>query len=449
MDKLYFLTGPLEGGTAELIGEEIRIGRASDNDICIDDESLSDHHAVITRQNKECILRDLQSARGTTVRGNKAIVVTLEDSDRITFGSVEAEFTTTEVKLHMPKTTVLTSPSRVVTVPQPAVSGASSGEMSYGAAIRKLMPLVFLVVLAGGGWFAYQKFYQKDSSGEAAPAVNQQATSPAAPTAPVTTAAALPAPSAPAGSPTTAPAAQTAPADTPLTGSAVAQPASVPASAAPQALATQSNLSASATQPTAAGVPQPPTTPAPAGAQAAATQPGSPAPVTNSTSSNASQPAPAVVDIKQLKPADWVQGLPGAAQTRYLEIQGSLRGTERVDAIRFWLATWRRQLRDPNLTLVELDYIRKNVENRDSVVYAATNVVDTRQGASIESALRARLGVLDSLESMMRAMQARGIKQPALFEIIGECREKISKERADIVVRLTQRSMSPTTTRKR
>ncbi|MFA7007192.1 MAG: FHA domain-containing protein, partial [Verrucomicrobiia bacterium] len=83
MDKLYFLTGPLQGATAELIGDEISVGRALDNDICIDDESLSGHHAVITRQNKECVLRDLQSAKGTTVRGNKIIMVTLEDSDRI------------------------------------------------------------------------------------------------------------------------------------------------------------------------------------------------------------------------------------------------------------------------------------------------------------------------------------------------------------------------------
>ena len=58
MDKLYMISGPLMGATAELIGEEITIGRASDNTICIDDESVSDHHAVITRKNRGCVVRD-------------------------------------------------------------------------------------------------------------------------------------------------------------------------------------------------------------------------------------------------------------------------------------------------------------------------------------------------------------------------------------------------------
>ncbi|MFA5192090.1 MAG: FHA domain-containing protein [Verrucomicrobiia bacterium] len=176
MDKLYFLSGPLQGATAELIGEEITIGRASDNGICIDDESVSDHHAVINRQNRECILRDLQSAKGTTVQGNKVIVVTLEDSNRIAFGSVEAEFTTTEVKLHMPTTAVLPPSPQQITWPQRKSSSAGSGGSSFKSAVLTLVQLVALVALAGGGYFAYQKLSKVDPNGDVPPADSSKTT---------------------------------------------------------------------------------------------------------------------------------------------------------------------------------------------------------------------------------------------------------------------------------
>ena len=171
MDKLYFLTGPLQGATAELIGDEITIGRASDNGICIDDKSISDHHAVINRQNKDCILRDLQSAKGTTVRGNKIIVVTLEDSDRITFGSVEAEFTTTEVRLHMPKSTVLPQPSTQPTWPQRRSASAAQGRSSFKSAVLTLVQLAAMGALAYGGYWYYQKLIKVGPNGDT-PAVD-------------------------------------------------------------------------------------------------------------------------------------------------------------------------------------------------------------------------------------------------------------------------------------
>ncbi|MCX6900086.1 MAG: FHA domain-containing protein [Verrucomicrobia bacterium] len=176
MDKLYFLSGPLQGATAELIGDEITIGRASDNGICIDDESVSDHHAVIARQNKECILRDLQSARGTTVQGNKVIVVTLEDSNRIAFGAVEAEFTTTEIKLHMPTTAVLPPSPQQIAWPQRKDPSAGSVGSSFKSAVLTLVQLVALVALAGGGYFVYQKFSKMDPNGDALPTDNAKAT---------------------------------------------------------------------------------------------------------------------------------------------------------------------------------------------------------------------------------------------------------------------------------
>jgi hypothetical protein len=157
MDKLYFLTGPIQGATAELIGEEITIGRASDNGICIDDKSVSEHHAVIHRRNRECVLRDLQSARGTTVRGNRVVVVTLADSDRIAFGAVEAEFTTTEVKLHLPKTAAVAPPSNEISWPQRRTVPASPGKLALKGVVATVAQVAVVVALGVGGYWWYQK----------------------------------------------------------------------------------------------------------------------------------------------------------------------------------------------------------------------------------------------------------------------------------------------------
>jgi len=155
-----------------LIGEEITIGRASDNGICIGDDSISDHHAVINRQNGNCILRDLQSAKGTTVRGNKIIVVTLEDSDRVAFGSVEAEFTTTEVKLHMPKTAVLPPPPTQPTWPQRRGVPAAARGSSFKSAVLTLVQLAAVVALAYGGYWWYQKLSKVDPNDDSPQTVN-------------------------------------------------------------------------------------------------------------------------------------------------------------------------------------------------------------------------------------------------------------------------------------
>lgn len=247
MDKLIFLSGPLQGATAELIGEEITIGRASDNGICIDDESVSDHHAVIARQNRECVVRDLGSDKGTFVQGDKVIMVTLQNGDKMAFGSVEVQFETTEIKLRLPSTPVVPAPSspRNVTWPQRKVSSAPQKESAFKGAALTLVKLVALVALAGGGYMAYQKFANTEPPAEA-PAPDSAKTAPSADTsraqAPqITTPAAIP--------------------PTSLSNTVVAPTEAQPA--APAAPPATASAPVAAATPTPAATPPPLTTPAP------------------------------------------------------------------------------------------------------------------------------------------------------------------------------------------
>lgn len=93
MDKLYFLNGPIEGAIVEFLGEKITVGRAPDNDICIEDETVSVHHAVILRQDGNWMVKDLQSMNGTFIEGTKiARPAKLRNGNTVIFGTVEARF---------------------------------------------------------------------------------------------------------------------------------------------------------------------------------------------------------------------------------------------------------------------------------------------------------------------------------------------------------------------
>lgn len=236
MDKLYFLTGPLQGGTAELIGEEITIGRASDNGICLDDDSVFDHHAIINRKGGECVLRDLQSARGTTVRGNKIIVITLEDGDCIAFGLVEAKFSTERIRLHMPKmaASLQSPPLQSPAWHQRTTPSSNPKNSAIRTSLLRLVQLMVVAALAASAYFAYQKLSSVSSSEKApaAPLVQtaslpKPAAKPAEPPPAVT-----PAPSAPAVQPPAAPAAAPQPAPAPAP-APTPPPAPVPVVSAP------------------------------------------------------------------------------------------------------------------------------------------------------------------------------------------------------------------------
>lgn len=68
-----------------------RIGRALDNDIVLQDASVSRHHAEIERQDGVCLMRDLGSQNGTWVAENRITEIRLSAGDHLRIG--DAAFT--------------------------------------------------------------------------------------------------------------------------------------------------------------------------------------------------------------------------------------------------------------------------------------------------------------------------------------------------------------------
>lgn len=95
--KIAVLSENLRGRTFEISKAEMSIGSHKDNDICIDDSSVSDHHADIFRREVDgktvYVLRDNNSLNGTRVNN---VMTTgeqvLKNSDIIQFGDIEVLF---------------------------------------------------------------------------------------------------------------------------------------------------------------------------------------------------------------------------------------------------------------------------------------------------------------------------------------------------------------------
>jgi len=77
----------------ECVGDRLTVGRLADNDVSVDDASISSRHAEIAVVEGAVVLRDLDSTNGTflnreQITGERA----LAEGDEIYFGSVRSVF---------------------------------------------------------------------------------------------------------------------------------------------------------------------------------------------------------------------------------------------------------------------------------------------------------------------------------------------------------------------
>jgi pSer/pThr/pTyr-binding forkhead associated (FHA) protein len=95
MPKLQIILPDGADISQELTEDVVTIGRVADNTIEIDDASVSSHHAQLSVQGNDYILKDLGSTNGTRLNGKNIAPEEehrLQDGDHIRFGSIEASY---------------------------------------------------------------------------------------------------------------------------------------------------------------------------------------------------------------------------------------------------------------------------------------------------------------------------------------------------------------------
>lgn len=76
----------------EITANTTTIGRHKDNDICIDNLSVSGHHSHILTIGEDCFIEDLNSSNGTYVNGNLIKKYALQSGDNIKIGKYQLIF---------------------------------------------------------------------------------------------------------------------------------------------------------------------------------------------------------------------------------------------------------------------------------------------------------------------------------------------------------------------
>jgi hypothetical protein len=79
-------------GIVQLLGRRTTIGRTPDNDIRIDAEFISRHHAVVLLYGSKTVVEDLNSTNGTYVNAERISRRTLKEGDIVTLGKSEFRY---------------------------------------------------------------------------------------------------------------------------------------------------------------------------------------------------------------------------------------------------------------------------------------------------------------------------------------------------------------------
>src|SRR5678810_271377 len=79
--------------TIDLARDSFTIGRKVDNDLSIDDHTVSSHHAQIVRVQSVYFVEDLKSTNGTTLNGKPIERAQLHDADAVSYTHLRAHET--------------------------------------------------------------------------------------------------------------------------------------------------------------------------------------------------------------------------------------------------------------------------------------------------------------------------------------------------------------------
>jgi len=81
-------------GIVHVLGRRTTVGRTTDNDLRVEADFVSRHHAVLLLAGTDTVLEDLHSTNGTFVNGEPIARRTLREGDLVTFGKIQFRFVT-------------------------------------------------------------------------------------------------------------------------------------------------------------------------------------------------------------------------------------------------------------------------------------------------------------------------------------------------------------------
>ena len=99
--KLVVLSGPERGAEHVISSDVIRVGKATENDLVVTDDTVSRVHFEIVRDAKGYLLRDLKSTNGTFLDGAEIKEAYIRAGSVIAAGAAELKFTPFEERIEI------------------------------------------------------------------------------------------------------------------------------------------------------------------------------------------------------------------------------------------------------------------------------------------------------------------------------------------------------------
>ena len=147
MAVLIGMSGNFKGQKFELDREEVFIGRNSQNDIWIEDSSVSGRHCSVTRDERRYTLTDLGSTNGTRLNGAPVTKARLKPKDIVQVGNVEVMFDGADVDIEGANANQTT---RVEVMSEPiAVSETFHTASPFGSRRDSRKPWLIVTALVG------------------------------------------------------------------------------------------------------------------------------------------------------------------------------------------------------------------------------------------------------------------------------------------------------------
>lgn len=151
MAVLIGMSGDVKGKSFPIDGDELTVGRSSDNKVSINNASVSGHHAAIARDGDHYVLRDLGSTNGTRVNSHETKEHILKPKDLIQFGSVEFLFNSEVMSPEDAQAAVFTKTEETVADGSTAKPATFNSISPFGARRRENQALWTTILIILGG----------------------------------------------------------------------------------------------------------------------------------------------------------------------------------------------------------------------------------------------------------------------------------------------------------
>jgi hypothetical protein len=122
--------------------------------------------------------------------------------------------------------------------------------------------------------------------------------------------------------------------------------------------------------------------------------------------------------LKQLKPEDWVGDLAPQAQTTFVNSRNAYQAGAGLLGMRSWRSVWLNQLKEPKRTLVDMDFIKMLLQNKEQYINPQLERAAKQQN-------------LREAKMMIQAIRVRGITDQEMLDMVNEQEDRIDAQMKD------------------